>query len=232
MTTRELYRNTLIELNKEEAVALYLEDFLYFANKAVSEYTNIRYGMEGITQQLGDDLKDLRSDPEVIIPGEKDNLKTLSKPYRHLLNCIVTVKLNSYIIGCDQDPGTTVQYAAKRLTADRKAAILNNVYLEPKFYRPYYDIKGNTLFIKTGEDGNYTVEKVEIEYLFDPDEIKLKEEDLLVEEDNSPEMQFSLYVNMEIIKVIVKLILEQGTDQRLMSNQSVNQTVGPFPSGK
>lgn len=232
MTTRELYRNTLIELNKEEAVALYLEDFLYFANKAISEYTNIRYGMKGITQQIDDDLRVLRSEPEEIIAGETDNLKNLTKGYRHLLNCIVTITSEARVLGCEHVVGEAVQYAAKRLTSDRKAAILNNVYLEPKFYRPYYDIIGNTLEIETGKEGKYVVDKVEIEYLTDPVELVLTGDHLTEEDDQSPEIQFPLYVCLEIIKTIVKLVLEQGSDQRLMSHQSINQTVGPFPEGR
>lgn len=60
MTVRTLYDNLLIELNKVEAPSLLLEDFIYFANKAVQQYTNKRYNLYDITQQTTDDLRALK----------------------------------------------------------------------------------------------------------------------------------------------------------------------------
>lgn len=60
MTVRTLYDNLLIELNKVEAPSLLLEDFIYFANKSVQQYTNKRYNQYDITQQTTDDLRVLK----------------------------------------------------------------------------------------------------------------------------------------------------------------------------
>lgn len=60
MTVRTLYDNLLIELNKVEAPSLLLEDFIYFANKSVQQYTNKRYNLYDITQQTTDDLRALK----------------------------------------------------------------------------------------------------------------------------------------------------------------------------
>ena len=60
MTIRQLYDNLLSELNKVEAPSLLLEDFIYFANKAVQQYTNKRYNQYDITQQTTDDLRVLK----------------------------------------------------------------------------------------------------------------------------------------------------------------------------
>ena len=41
MTARDLYEIALIELNKLEAPSLLLEDFNYFVNKAIQQYSNL-----------------------------------------------------------------------------------------------------------------------------------------------------------------------------------------------
>jgi len=234
MTVRELYRNTLIELNKEEASALYVEDFLYFANKAVNNYVNTRYNLHDTSQQLSDDLRVLRSKPEEIDIEALDNLKGLEHGYRHLLNCIVNVELTSPVLECEQEVTSVVQYPAKRLTADRKAAILNNSFLEPRFYRPYYDLIGNSLILSVGtkDEGKYNITKVTVEYLKEPQSLKLTQADLLDPVDNTDSIEFPEYVCYEIQNTLVTLILEQGSDPRISTNAQVNRTVGPAPQGQ
>lgn len=281
MTTRELYRNVLIELNKEESSALYVEDFLYYANKAVNYYVNMRYNLYDVSQQLSDDLRVLRVGPEVVhiksdaelatckdtcdmeeyyclsgcgsagLPASEcnticagykgtcyskctDNLLELRFPYRHLLNCIVTTKLNSYSLTCDQQVNTEREYAAKRYTSDRKASILNNAYLEPRFYRPYYDIIGNGLHIHVGDDtkDDFTVMSVTVEYLRNPQELLLPVGNLEMTNDYTMTLEFPDYVCLEIVNTTVALILEQGSDPRLGTNPQVNQSIGPFGGEK
>ncbi|MCK5788371.1 MAG: hypothetical protein KAH32_05205 [Chlamydiia bacterium] len=285
MTVRELYRNTLIELNKVEAPSFYLEDFLYFANKAVNWYVNTRYNLYDVSQQLSDDLRALRVGPEEIASSNNTvvedclakkqqayedcvlkcidpeesvprpeclkkcnslkitedikcahNLTSLEYEYRHLLNCIVSVRLHENILVCDQAENTVINYAAKRLTADRRAAILNNTFLEPRPFRPYYDIHNNDLEILTGTNvtDNFTVTSVTIEYLRNPSELHLDASDLSTEFDYSAQMEFPEYVCVEILNSLVTFALEQVSDPRISSNPSVNQSVGPFghSSGK
>ncbi|MCK5788266.1 MAG: hypothetical protein KAH32_04680 [Chlamydiia bacterium] len=235
MTVREFYRNILIELNKEEASALYVEDFLYYVNKATNWYTNTRYSKYDTSQQLGDDLKDLREGPEelTIVEGFEDNkvckLSELKKSYRHLLNCIVYIQLHGKsIIECEQKPNTIQKYPAKRLTSDRKAALLNNAFLEPKFYRPYYDIIGDDLEIVTGSGTTYEINKVTIEYLKNPAKIEMKAEDLLSLEDNTEELEFSDYVITEILNQTLVFVLEQAGDPRVSVHPAVNQSIQEF----
>ena len=61
MTARQLYEGVLIELNKENAPNILLEDFNYFANKAVNNYINKRYNIYDINQQTTDDLRVLKA---------------------------------------------------------------------------------------------------------------------------------------------------------------------------
>jgi len=61
MTARELYEYALIELNKLEAPSLLLEDYNYFINKAVQQYSNLIYAKFEIDQQSTDDLRVLKA---------------------------------------------------------------------------------------------------------------------------------------------------------------------------
>jgi hypothetical protein len=64
LTARQAYIDILTELVKEEAPTLYLEDYLYYFNKAISEYMKTRYEVFETNQQLADDIGVLR-----ILPG-------------------------------------------------------------------------------------------------------------------------------------------------------------------
>jgi len=327
MTVRELYRNVLVELNKVEASALYVEDFLYYANKGVNWYVNGRYAVYDTSQQLSDDLRALRVGPEKILFGKeleaaeekkyqeevreeilkterlriqimmsdakyareskeaenkrtrcisacndekcrdkcnaefsatmvalnqdyearkgpviikprqvvkkKGNLTQLKHDYRHLLNCIVKVEVLTPVFECEQGKGTVETYSAKRLTADRKAAILNNSFLEPRFYRPYYDIAGNHLTIHTGDAdrSKFRVLETTVEYLKNPKELKLDVEMLTEPYDRSDEMEFPEYVCIEILNLIIMFIMEQGMDPRLSTATSINRSVVGGGSG-
>jgi hypothetical protein len=45
----------------EEAPTLYLEDYLYYFNKAISEYMKTRYEVFETNQQLADDMRSWKS---------------------------------------------------------------------------------------------------------------------------------------------------------------------------
>jgi hypothetical protein len=92
-TARQVYIDILVELNKEEAPTLYLEDYLYYYNKAISEYMKARYEMFEVNQQLSDDMRCWKKKFEttsLVTPidsiGDDDE-----HSYRHLLSCIVDI---------------------------------------------------------------------------------------------------------------------------------------------
>lgn len=58
-SVREIYDYIQIELNKAKAPSITLEDFLYFLNKAINNYCNIKYNTFNINQQFTDDLREL-----------------------------------------------------------------------------------------------------------------------------------------------------------------------------
>lgn len=250
MTARELYEFALIEVNKLHAPSLMLEDYNYFINKAVQQYSNLIYNKFDINQQSNDDLRVLTATTEL---SGTDNKYQLPDDYVHLLSCITTISkdnrcpvVNSYTS------------AAKRLTFDTYAGIINNYYLKPAQKRPYYILRAihdtsHTLRdqIKEGvvEDkynvsantikseleivcgSGCTVDKVVIDYIRAPRQIELTYEQIYSEEDNSQVLEFPDYVCFEIINIFTKLLMENASDPRLQTNLAVNQTIaGPSAS--
>ena len=165
-TSRQLYEATLIELNKENAPNLLLEDFNYFANKAIYQYTNKRYNVYDVSQQTTDDLRVLKatalltpkktyskyqnsSDSEYTQVGDNPTLEDLGfmgatyevilpSDYYHILNCICIYDVRK-TFKC-YNAGDVWRRPATRLTADLYSQILDNWYLRPTYRRPYYYI--------------------------------------------------------------------------------------------
>ena len=107
MTSRQLYEGVLIELNKENAPNILLEDFNYFANKAINNYVNKRYNIYDINQQTTDDLRVLKA-TALLTPSHITNYSGLTmagdanmatyevimpSDYLHILNCICIYKV-------------------------------------------------------------------------------------------------------------------------------------------
>ena len=143
-TARQAYEAVLIELNKENAPNIMLEDFNYLFNKAIYQYTNKRYNVYDISQQTTDDLRVLKATALLeAVPAykkyDKDNatdqisgIPTIDEPgfgflgatyevtlpsdYYHILNCICIYKVNK-TFKC-YNKGDYWRKAATRLTAD------------------------------------------------------------------------------------------------------------------
>ena len=156
MTVREFYDNTLIELNKVEAPSLLLEDFNYFANKAVQQYTNKVYNRYDTTQQSTDDLSALKMTTKLTITSDDPNNVNITMPketanyycqlpsnYLHLLNCIVEFESgagNGCVSGTPKK-----QSMARRLTSDMYPSVIRNAYFKPSYKCPYYFINNSAL---------------------------------------------------------------------------------------
>lgn len=149
MTSRELYEAILIELNKENAPNILLEDFNYFANKAINQYINKRYNIYDINQQTTDDLRVLKA-TAILTPTRVSSYDALSlatnatyevilpHDYLHMLNCICIYDVNQ-TYKC-YNKGDTWRCAATRLTADAYSQVLDNFWNKPTYKRPYYYI--------------------------------------------------------------------------------------------
>ena len=150
MTARQLYEGVLIELNKENAPNILLEDFNYYANKAINNYVNKRYNIYDINQQTTDDLRVLKATAKFDITDDNrvnnyDGLSmatnatyaiNLPSDYLHMLNCICIYTLQK-TYKC-YNIGDKWRAAARRLTADMYSQVLDNFWNKPTYKRPYY----------------------------------------------------------------------------------------------
>jgi len=128
--------------------------------------------------------------------------------------------------------GYTVNKPSKRLTANIANGIINNAFLKPNFDRPYHSFSEGSnnnvnpdLFYYIGDLTKYQIDDIYIDYLKAPNSINLtiQQRDLPI--DTSAELEFPEYVCQEIVKRIVKLVLEASSDPRLQTNPPVNTSI-------
>jgi hypothetical protein len=161
VSARELYEGVLIEINKDHSSNILLEDFNFWANKAINIYTNKKYNIYDVNQQSTDDLRVLKA-TAMLKPIKVNDYAGLSlanganyeivmpSDYLHLLNCICIYKVNK-TYKC-YNKGDTWRSAAKRLTADMYSQILDNFWNKPTYKNPYYYIHN----INTSKDNSTT----------------------------------------------------------------------------
>lgn len=157
MTAKGVYEAVLTELNKLQAPSITLEDFNYFANKAISQYINKGYNTYDVNQQSTDSLRVLKAttiltpvkasvysdydetDPELLksLYGATYDVN-LPDDYLHILNCVCVFRVNRQHSCHNQ--GDYYRVGASRLTADAWSQIINNFYMRPSYKRPYYYI--------------------------------------------------------------------------------------------
>lgn len=150
MSLRELYEACLIELQKESAASMLLEDFNHFANKAVQQYINKRYNIYDTSQQVTDDLRALNT-TAILTPiqiTENDNIQYLNinmegtfvveipEDYWHILNCVCYYTPNN---GKRCKAKDSIKRAkATKLTADMVNEVMDNYWNKPSISKPYY----------------------------------------------------------------------------------------------
>ena len=181
----------------------------------------------------------------------------LPSDYFHMLNCLVEYQVKkNYKCYTVNDP---VYFGAKRLTADKYSQIINNYYLRPSYKNPYFyihhtndalppanptspnipEVQENARFgggvttkveIRYGKDNSlFELKKVYIDYLKVPRRIVLTQQEIDLVEDTSQVIEFPDYLCQEIIRELVKLLLENASDPRLQTNIPVNQVIAPPP---
>ena len=172
MTIRQLYDNLLSELNKVEAPSILLEDFVYFANKAVQQYVNRVYNLYDINQQTTDDLRklkvtaqlDVQNDDLITMPTEDAYwFVYLPEDYLHILNCIVIFEKGdtSSKSKCENiKEKTKIKSLARRLTSDLYPNIMDNAYFKPSYKVPYYYLTDFNKDTNVYKSYNYVLEEV------------------------------------------------------------------------
>lgn len=239
MDLKQVYQAVLIELEKQKAPSMLLDEFNYYYYKSAIQYINTNYNFCDMNQQEDDNLRVLNM-TATLSGGEitdKDGSKTLfilPQDYFHIKNCVI--KFNNANAKCEAD--ASVDKGARRLTSDKYPGILDNYYFKPSYKVPYYyiyneggeDIRTGvpvTMKLLYGNNKNITLSDVSIDYIKYPKEIKLTEDDLEDDSTVIPVLEFPEYVCYEIINIMVKLFLERHRDPRLNTNPIVNQTIAP-----
>lgn len=178
---------------------------------------------------------------------------TLPDDYFHMLSCMVIYNV-AKPFKC-YSPSKPASFPAKRLAAGMMSNIVNNFYLKPSYKQPYYYIHNvidaippvnpttpnipevqtnirygggvaKKLEIRYGTDNTlFILSKLSIDYLKVPREVHLTQTQIELTEDTSQVLEFPDYVCQEIIKELVKLLMENASDPRLSTNIPVNQTI-------
>jgi hypothetical protein len=180
------------------------------------------------------------SAPIILTYGQRYNSRYLQIPaagdYFHLLNCVVDTK-TKFNFKC-YTAGYIFSYAAAKFTADSASGAQSNAWLRPVHDRPYYKELDHNNSLVTGDvsttpdfqifygsSNRFDVDKVYCEYLRQPRAITLTENMLDLPSDTSSVMEFPPYVCNEIIKRLVKLVMENAKDPRLQTFIPTNSSV-------
>lgn len=238
MNLLKVYEYTLGELNKREAPSILLEDFNYFLNKAIQQYVNKIYNIFELSQQQTDDLRILKKEGVLTLAG---GVADLPVDYRHMLSCIVNYEVQSNF-KCFS-VGDTVSYGAGRMTTDMQTLIRQNHYFKPTYFRPYYYITRDKIIIYADKSTIFNPIDIKIEYLGKPTVLTLTQDDLDLDPDSDElpvfgniigidtstdepiYVEYPDYVQYEIINELVKLVMENASDQRIQTHIGVNQSI-------
>lgn len=222
-----------------------LEDYNYFINKAIQQYTNKAYNKYDTTQQTTDDLSALKR-TAILEIKESDSYMAMERKfyhcdlpadYLHILNCIVTFSNPSdsdFKGKCNkEEENSNESVLARRLTADQYPSIVINSYLKPTHNRPYFFINqgpNSTKSVLEIRVGNEKTKKTPltayVDYLKVPKIIELTDDDLESDVDSTAIVEFPEYACFEIINEFTKLLLENASDPRLQTNIPINQSIG------
>lgn len=156
MSIRDAFENCLIELNKVQAPALLIDDFIYLFNKAVQQYVNERYNLFETKQQLTDDLRVLTRSKflNAVYNVNNDTFGgnytcTLPDDYFHILNCVCKFK-DKRTKKCEDS--STFEQGANKLDTNQWPHVINNYYMRPSVKQPYYYIINIEDPVKGGQE--------------------------------------------------------------------------------
>ncbi len=157
----------------------------------------------------------------------------LPENYLHLLLCMcgVTAKIVYKCFG----PGYIHTNPAKRYPSDIAGGTMNNAYLKPSIRRPYHQINDSAVGVTPSITMLYGLHPIthfelttfSLDYLKKPEVVTLTvtQRDSIL--DTSDTLEFPEYVCSEILKRVVKLILENSSDPRLNTHVPINTSIQP-----
>ncbi len=226
---------------------MYPSDFSHHLNKAVNNYANKRYNLYDSTQQTTDDLRALSTNAEYRkeeggwaiydrygerlgdarpIPTAEGISFILPEDYRHALNAVACISKAVRKSECEDPVAEESQVNAKRLTADMYQSIVDDYFQRPTARRPYYYIREGRVEVRCG---NADLVCLKMDYLRDPSEYLLTEgqvsEFSATGTDLSQEMEFPKYVNYEILREVLSMVLARDVDPRIQTVPQVTQSI-------
>jgi len=204
-----------------------LNDFNYFANRAINQYVNKRYALYEKDQQSTDDLDAIRKlDHPISLTLQGTRYKgTLPTDYLHPLNC--SVKFNVInTVGC-YSAGGTITFRASKLTSDNAKTVEENYYFKPSYKNPYFYRNTTLLEIRSGDTTNIRPDTAYIDYLKKPTIISLTQDQIdSIISDTSQILEFPDNVAQEILLELTNILLENTSDPRLQSHIPIGTSIG------
>ena len=126
--------------------------------------------------------------------------------------------------------GSEINVPSKKLPIAIANGIINNAYLKPDGKRPYHlftdggvGVKPDLIYL-IGNSRLNAIKDIHIDYLKEPDRIALTVVQRDTPVDTSDSFEFPEYACNEIIKKVVKLVLEASSDVRLQTHIPINKT--------
>jgi hypothetical protein len=170
------------------------------------------------------------------ITGNRYNSKFVQvnfpENYFHLLNCVTDVK-TLFNYKC-YSSGYIHSFGTKKLNADSASDILTNAWLKPTYDRTFYKLLDHAnvvvnsnetqslnvilspdIQIYFGDSNKFVVDNIYSEYLRKPKKVNLTVAQIDSINDTSALLDFTDYICNEIIKRVVRLLLENSKDPRL-----------------
>jgi hypothetical protein len=127
--------------------------------------------------------------------------------------------------------GSEINVPSKKLPIAIANGIINNSYLKPDGKRPYHlftdgglgSVKPDLIYL-IGNSRLNIIKDIHLDYLKEPSRVELTVFQRDTPVDSSETFEFPEYACNEIIKKVVKLILEASSDVRLNTHIPVNKT--------
>ncbi len=240
-TVRDVNIAVLTELNKKSSPSFSREEFEYFMNKTALFVANEGFQFYAMNGRISDDYRFLKKNLKVTsftinakADSQDERTFLIDDNYFHMLSCEV------YLNGLNASGETIVKrFQAKRLSDDAEGAVVDNVFLKPKYNVPYYDVDSSlnstadeaTVIIKTGVlPSGITFNSVETEYLKLPETIEVTDDDIYGSgDDNSQELEFPESLRNIYIARVSSSLLEYANNPRQQTLPPLSQDIPPVP---
>lgn len=236
MTVRELYSEVLMELVKEEAPALHLEEYNVYLRDSLEHVIDDTDAFFEANQRTTDWLaylkKTVRYVKSDLVAGFYPNSWEMALPqdYRSFKGITVSYKiLDKVPLLCLKKGDIFYPEKVAKLDADKYQSVVNLPFSQPSFKEPKYMFFGNKLVLLVGRNKlngsiNYffEIDKVDIEYLANPPLFELTYAQLQTEADESQVLPFHQTFNRLLKERIILRLLERNGDPRQQSQPAAS----------